>query len=271
MFYSIGNIFVDIKNSTIVITGAANGIGAALALRFARDEAKVVIVADIDGAGAAAVAARINTNGGTAIAARTDVSTEADIQSLVTLAERDWGGVDLFCSNAGVMIQGGPDASDLDWARAWDINVMAHIYASRAALPPMLERGSGYFLNTCSSAGLLTALGAAPYAVSKHAAIAFSEWLAISYADRGIGVSALCPQAVRTKMIEDAMAGDAGNAVKSAGRMLEADIVADQVATALKVNQFLIVTHEETRDYVTKKVADPEKWIRNMSRFAAAQ
>jgi NAD(P)-dependent dehydrogenase (short-subunit alcohol dehydrogenase family) len=260
---------MEIPGSHIIITGAANGIGAAMARRFARDGAKV-IVADLDGNGAAAVAAQIKAEGGTAIAAKADVSREADVKALVDLAEASWGGLDLFCSNAGVMVQGGPDASDSDWSMAWNVNVMAHVYAARAALPAMLERGSGYLLNTCSSAGLLTALGAAPYAVSKHAAVAFSEWLAITYADRGIGVSALCPSAVRTRMVEDAMAGDAGNAVKAAGRMLEPDDIADQVTCALAANRFLILTHDETQEYVTKKVADPERWIRGMSRLAAA-
>lgn len=262
---------MDISGSSVIVTGAANGIGAAMAQRFARDGARVVILSDIDGAGADDVAARINSAGGRAIATQGDMSREADVRALVDLAEADWDGVDLFCSNAGVMIQGGPEAPDQDWAAAWNINVMAHVHAARAALPAMLARGHGYFLNSCSSAGLLTALGAAPYAVSKHAAVAFAEWLAITYADRGIGVSALCPQAVRTKMVEDAMSGEAGNAVKSAGRMLEPEDVADQVAAALAANQFLIVTHEETRDYVTRKVADPDKWIRNMARFAASQ
>jgi NAD(P)-dependent dehydrogenase (short-subunit alcohol dehydrogenase family) len=259
---------MEIPGSNVVITGAANGIGAAMARRFARDGAKI-IVADLDGNGAEAVAAQIKAVGGTAIAAQADVSREADVKALVDIAEASWGRIDLFCSNAGVMVQGGPDASDSDWSMAWNINVMAHVYAARAVLPAMLARGSGYLLNTCSSAGLLTALGAAPYAVSKHASVAFSEWLAITYADRGIGVSALCPSAVRTKMVEEAMDGDAGNAVKSAGRMLEPDDIADQVTVALAANRFLILTHEETHEYVTKKAADPEKWIRNMRRFAA--
>ena len=261
---------MNISDSSVIVTGAANGIGAAMARRFARDGARVVIVSDIDGPGAGLVADQINAAGGRAVAVQSDVSREADVEALVALAAADWGGVDLFCSNAGVMIQGGPETADTEWTLAWNVNVMAHVYAARAALPAMLERGSGHFLNTCSSAGLLTALGAAPYAVSKRAAVAFSEWLAITYADRGIGVSALCPQAVRTKMIEDAMGGDAGNAVKSAGHMLEADVVADQVVAALAAGQFLIVTHEETLDYAARKVADTDKWIRGMSRFAAA-
>ncbi|MGE4303657.1 MAG: SDR family oxidoreductase [Novosphingobium sp.] len=261
---------MDISGSRIIITGAANGIGAAMARRFARDGARAIIVADLDAGGSEQIAAQVAASGIEAIAMPGDVSDERYIKALVDHAEQTWGGVDLFCSNAGIMAQGGPEEQDLVWNRAWNINVMAHVYAARAALPGMLARGSGYFLNSCSSAGLLTALGAAPYAASKHAAVAFSEWLAITYANQGIGVSALCPQAVRTKMVEDALEGEAGDAVRSAGRMIEPELVADQVSAALAAKQFLILTHEETQDYVTKKVADPQKWIRNMSRFAAA-
>jgi short-subunit dehydrogenase len=148
---------------------------------------------------------------------------------------------------------------------------MAHVYASRAALPPMLKEGGGYFLNTCSAAGLLTSLGAAPYAVSKHAAVAFSEWLAITYGDRGIKVSALCPQAVRTKMVADASSGRAASAIKSAGRILEADTVAAQVVEALAAERFLILTHEETAEFVQRRAANTDRWLAGMRKFLASQ
>jgi NAD(P)-dependent dehydrogenase (short-subunit alcohol dehydrogenase family) len=146
---------------------------------------------------------------------------------------------------------------------------MAHVHAARAVLPSMLARGDGYLLNTCSSAGLLTALGAAPYAVSKHAAVAFSEWLAITYGDRGIRVSALCPQAVRTNMLAAAAGGDAASAVKSAGKILNPEDVADQVADAILAERFLILTHAEVADFMTRKATDTDRWIGGMQRFAA--
>lgn len=259
---------MEIANSTIIVTGAAHGIGEAMAIRFANERAGMVIVTDIDESGAERVAGQIVENGGKAVARKVDVSIEADISGLVEFAIGKTGAIDLFCSNAGVIVSGGPDAPDADWNRAWEINVMAHVYAARAALPPMLKRGSGYFLNTCSSAGLLTALGAAPYAVSKHASIAFAEWLAITYGDRGIRVSALCPQAVRTRMIDDATKDGSGDAVKSAGTIIDVDTVADQVVKALATEQFLILTHPETQEFMTRKVTGLDRWLAGMQKFA---
>ena len=229
---------MKIEGKSIIITGAANGIGAALAKRFSADGAECVILADLDYSKAESVADAIRSDGGTARAARCDVSKEADLQALVDLAMEQCGRVDLFCSNAGVMITGDPMSEDGDWQQAWDVNVMAHVHAARAVLPQMLKRGSGYLLNTCSAAGMLTSLGAAPYAVSKHAAVAFAEWLAITYGPKGIGVSALCPMVVRTKMIEDAIASGAGDAVSSGGTMMDPAQVADQVVDALEQEQY---------------------------------
>lgn len=262
---------MKIEGKSIIITGAANGIGAALAKRFSADGAECVILADLDYSKAESVADAIRSDGGTARAARCDVSKEADLQALVDLAMEQCGRVDLFCSNAGVMITGDPMSEDGDWQQAWDVNVMAHVHAARAVLPQMLKRGSGYLLNTCSAAGMLTSLGAAPYAVSKHAAVAFAEWLAITYGPKGIGVSALCPMVVRTKMIEDAIASGAGDAVSSGGTMMDPAQVADQVVDALEQEQFLILTHPETQTFAERKAANVDRWITGMQKFAASQ
>src|SRR5256885_10554976 len=187
---------MELSGKVVVVTGGASGIGRALCRRFAAEGAKAVVVADFDADGATKVADEI---GGDAVS--TDVGVEADIKSLVERTEQHHGPIDLFCSNAGIAVGGGVDATDEDWQRIWDINLMAHVYAARAVLPGMLARGEGYLLHTASAAGLLTNLGAAPYAVTKHGAVALAEWLAITYGDAGIKVSCLCPQGVRTHML----------------------------------------------------------------------
>src|SRR6185503_11876407 len=191
---------MEVKDKVAIVTGGANGIGRALCRRLAAGGARGVVVADKDERAAMQVAEEI---GGLAVAV--DVSVEADSVRLVEQATARFGPVDLFCSNAGIGLNGGPEVSNADWERIWQINVMAHVYAARAVLPEMLKRGEGYLLNTASAAGLLTQIGSAPYSVTKHAAVAFAEWLAVTYGDRGIGVSVLCPQGVRTRMLERAL------------------------------------------------------------------
>lgn len=257
---------MDIRGKIVVVTGAGRGIGKAMAERFARDGAEAVIVSDLNEGEADAVADGIRTNGGAAEARRADVAVEVDIQALATLAQTRFGRIDLFCSNAGFMRDGDENAPDQIWATSWNVNVMAHVYAARAVLPEMLERRSGYLLNTCSGAGLLTSLGAAPYAAAKHAAVAFAEWLAITYGDRGVKVSALCPLAVRTDMFTAAAAGGPG-LVKSAGRVLEPEDVAESVVRALAEERFLILPHEEMADFVKRKASDPERWIKGMRKL----
>lgn len=259
---------MKLTDSVAVVTGAAHGIGEAMARRFAMEGARLVVLADLDEGKATEVAQSICAAGGNAIAMRCDVAREEEISALVEMARTRGGALDLFCSNAGIMVTGDPMSSDADWNAAWSVNVMAHVYAARAALPIMLDQGSGYFLNTCSAAGLLTSLGAAPYAVSKHAAVAFSEWLAITYGSRGIGVSALCPMVVRSKMIEDAIASGAGDAVTSGGAMLEPELVAGQVVDALHEERFLILTHPETQQFVERKSVHVDRWIGSMRKFA---
>ena len=207
---------MDLKDRIIVVTGAASGIGRALAQRFHKEGAKLIVCSDIDGDGATETATSV---GG--VAFRTDVSKEADIVHLIETVEKDHGPIDLFCSNAGIGIGGGAEAPDEGWQRIWDINVMAHVWAARHLVPRMAARGGGYLLNTASAAGLLSQIGSAPYAVTKHAAVGLAEWLSITHGDQGIKVSVLCPQAVRTAMT-------AGNpdGVASIDGMMEPDDVA---------------------------------------------
>ena len=210
---------MEISGKNIVVTGGASGIGRALCERFAKEGAAHITVVDLHEEGARAVADPL---GGTGVGV--DVSDRAAIEKLVADVTAAQGPIDLFVSNAGILVAGGPEQSVDDWNRIWDVNVMAHVHAAHAVLPGMLERGEGYLLNTCSAAGLLTQIGSAPYAVTKHASVAFAEWVSITYGDRGIKVSALCPQAVNTAMtagIEGGgVAGVDGMAERGFGRVV---------------------------------------------------
>jgi NAD(P)-dependent dehydrogenase (short-subunit alcohol dehydrogenase family) len=247
---------MELKDKVAVVTGGATGIGRALCRRFAAEGARVV-VADLDEQGAGEVAQAV-----AGLAVRADVSREADVMRLVTQATEAFGRVDLFCSNAGIALDGGPEASDDGWERIWKVNVMAHVYAARAVLPQMLERGDGYLLQTASAAGLLTQVGSAPYSVTKHAAVAFAEWLSVTYGDRGIKVSCLCPQGVRTNMLERAR----GGAFLRDGA-LDPDAVAEAVVAALGEERFLILPHPEVLEYFRRKATDYDRWIRGMRRL----
>ena len=253
---------MQLKDAIIIVTGGGNGIGRALCRRFAAEGARAVVVADIDEAAAAAVAAEI---GGSAI--RADVSREEEVQRLVARALEQHGAVDLVCSNAGIAVDGGEETPIAEWQRCWDVNVMAHVFAARAALPSMLERGRGYLLQTVSAAGLLTHPQSATYAVTKHASLAFAEWLSITYGDRGIGVSALCPQGVRTGMLQRASAGGRGFLVDSA---LEPEQVAGEVVKGLADERFLILPHPEVAEYFRRKATDYDRWLRGMRRLRAS-
>jgi NAD(P)-dependent dehydrogenase (short-subunit alcohol dehydrogenase family) len=241
----------------VVVTGAASGIGRALALRFAAEGAKAVVCADRDEAGVKATAAAC---GGAAFV--TDVSKEADIVALIEATERDVGPIDLFCSNAGIGVAGGAEASDAAWQRIWDVNVMAHVWAARHLVPVMIARGGGYLMNTASAAGLLSQIGSAPYAVTKHAAVALAEWLSITHGDDGIKVSVLCPQAVRTAMT-------AGNpdGVASIDGMIEPEEVAEACVAAIAAETFLILPHPEVLEYMRRKTGDYDRWLGGMRKL----
>lgn len=258
---------MEVRDRVVVVTGGASGIGAALCRRFAAEGARGVVVADRDEAGASAVADAV---GGLAVGC--DVADEAQVRALVARAERRFGAIDLFCANAGVALgggldpmTGGPFASDEAWATSWAVNVMAHVYAARAVLPAMLARGEGTLLTTASAAGLLTDLGTQAYSVTKHAAVAFAEWLAITYGGRGIRVSCLCPMGVRTPMVEDAAAAGVGAHLLPGA--IEPEAVADAVVAGLRDERFLILPHPEVAEFFRRRADDPDRWLRGMRRL----
>ena len=251
---------MQINDKVVVVTGGALGIGRALARRFAAEGARAVVVADIDGEGASQVAKEIQ-----GLAIKANVGQEEDVKSLVEETLSRFGQIDLFCSNAGIAgVYGGAEVENEDWQRIWDVNVMAHILAARYVVPSMLERGDGYLLNTASAAGLLTQVNAAPYSVTKHAALAFAEWLSIAYGDKGIKVSCLCPQGVRTRMLlgEDGR----GENFLVAGS-LSPEEVAEIVVKGIDEERFLILPHPEVAEYFQRKASDYDRWIRGMRRL----
>ena len=252
---------MEVKSKVIVVTGGASGIGKSLCERFAGEGAHAVVVADIDLDGVNSTLSNIekSTNG---LGLQCDVSNEDAVKNLVSVTLREFGRIDLFCSNAGIFTAGGEEVSNDRWKNIWDINVMSHIFAARAVLPSMLERGEGYLLNTSSAAGLLSQVGSAPYSVTKHAAIGFAEWLSITYGNRGIKVSVLCPQAVRTAMTAG---GDGG--VAGLDGMLEPEDLATSVIEALKKEQFLVLPHPEVLTYMRRKTDDYDRWLGGMRRL----
>lgn len=249
---------MELKDKVVIVTGGANGIGRAMCRRFKAEGAKGIVVADLDGAGAERVA---NEIGG--LAAHCDVSRESDIQNLVKQAAQRFGPVDLFCSNAGIAYRSQVDALDEDWDRIWDVNLMSHVYAARAVLPDMLKRGSGYLLQTASAAGLLSQVGSATYAVTKHAAVAFAEWLSITYHERGIRTSCLCPLGVSTDMV----AGDDSLSKYLQSTAIPAEKVADAVVAGIAKESFLILPHPEVGEFFHRKADDYDRWLRGMRRF----
>jgi len=250
---------VKLAGKHAVVTGGANGIGRALVQKFSGEGARVV-VADLDFERAGELASEID-----GLAVAVDVGDEASLRALVERAESEGGPIDLFCSNAGIGVFGGEEVANEDWQRIWDINVMAHVYAARAVLPSMLERGEGYLLNTASAAGLLTQIDSACYSTTKHAAVGFAEWLAVTYGDRGIRVSVLCPQAVRTAMT----AGFENGGVAGVDGMIEPEEVADCVVEALGEERFMILPHPTVAQYLRNKVGDYDRWLAGMRRLRA--
>ena len=243
----------------MVVTGGGGGIGGALCRRFAADGARHVVVSDIDQQAAARVAAEI---GGTAV--RADVTVESEVAHLVRATLEAYGRIDIFCSNAGIAYGGGPEAGDEAWQQSWGVHVMAHVYAARALLPGMQERGEGYIVGTISAAALLNHVLAAPYAVTKAAGLSFFEWMAIAYHDQGIRVSALCPQGVRTAMLTQ----EGERNFLTAGA-LEPEQVADAVVAAIRDERFLILPHPEVGEFFRRKADDYDRWLRGMRRLRA--
>jgi NAD(P)-dependent dehydrogenase (short-subunit alcohol dehydrogenase family) len=260
---------MELRQKVIVITGAAGGIGAAMARRFAAEQPEGLVLSDRPGTALAPVIADTEAAGCATLNVTADVTAEAEVQALTSAALDRFGRVDLFCSNAGVATGGLLDAPDQDWARAWAVNAMAHVYAARAVLPSMLGRGSGYLLQTCSAAGLLVEVGDVPYTLTKHAAVAFGEWLAITYGGQGIGVSVLCPQGVRTPMLMGGMeAGMLGpKIIAAAGNIIEPQQVAGTVVDGLRDERFLILPHPEVAEFWRRKAENPDRWLGGMRRL----
>jgi NAD(P)-dependent dehydrogenase (short-subunit alcohol dehydrogenase family) len=252
---------VEANGRVIVVTGGAKGIGRALAKRFARAKAEVVVVADIDLKGASAVAEEIN---GTAV--KCDVSHESDVKNLVNRVEAERGRIDIFCSNAGIAVDGGPEALNDQWQRIWDVNVMSHVFVARHVLPGMLSRGEGYLLGTVSAAGLLNHIFAAPYGVTKAAALSLFEWLAIAHGAQGIRVSCLCPLGVKTDMLAAERRLGLDFLTSTA---LEPDTVAESVLQGLRDERFLILPHPEVGEYFRRRADDYDRWLNGMRRLRA--
>jgi NAD(P)-dependent dehydrogenase (short-subunit alcohol dehydrogenase family) len=247
---------MELADKIVVVTGAASGIGKAMAERFHREGAAKVVVADLDEAGAGTVAEAV---GGWSMGV--DVSRETDIIQLIEETEERFGPIDLFCSNAGIGIGRGLDTPDEQWQKIWEVNTLSHVYAARNLVPRMKARGGGYLLNTASAAGLLSQIGSVTYAVTKHAAVALAEWIAITHGRDGIKVSVLCPQAVRTAMT----AGGPG--VAGVDGMIEPEEAAEAVVQALRDETFLVLPHPTVAEYIKRKASDYDRWIRGMQRL----
>lgn len=247
---------MEIVDKRVVVTGAASGIGKALAIEFKNEKAKDVVLVDLNEE-VLEVAKELGFSGFVV-----DVSKEDQIKELITSANEKMGGIDIFCSNAGIAgAVGLLDVSTEDWQNIWDINFMAHAHAAKYLIPQMLEQGSGYLVNTASAAGLLTQIGAAPYSVTKAAAVSLAEWIKITYGEKGIGVSCLCPQAVKTAMTAQ------GPGVAGVDGMIEADECAKDVIDAIKKERFLVTPHEEVLEYIKRKTTDYDRWITGMQRL----
>ncbi|MEO1733006.1 MAG: SDR family oxidoreductase [Pseudomonadota bacterium] len=248
---------MELKDKVIVVTGAAGGIGRAMAERFAAEGAAKVVCADLNLSGAQETANKIN-----GIASEVNVGQEADIAQLIEQTEADVGPIDLFCSNAGISIGGGVEVGNEDWQRIWDINVMSHVWAARHVVPRMVARGGGYLLNTSSAAGLLNQIGSAPYGVTKHAAVGLAEWLSLTYGDDGIKVSVLCPQAVRTEMTRGLE-----NHVAAIDGMLEPEDAAEACVAAIRDEIFLVLPHKNVLDYIRLKTENYDRWLGGMRKL----
>ena len=261
---------MDVDGRAVVVTGGGGGIGAALVEAFAHEGASVV-AADIDEEAVLALAARLSGEGLVVRGLGADASVEADVRLAVDEARSQFGRLDVFCANAGILELGGVELEDSCWQRSLSVNVMSHVYAARVVLPEMLRAGEGYLVHTASAAGLLTQLGSAPYSVSKHAVVALAEWLSITYGNAGIRVSCLCPQAVRTGMTAGPdPSGGLLAATAARDGMLEPPGVASFVIDAIREERFLVLPHPEVAEYERRRAEDRERWLRGMRRLQAS-
>ncbi len=251
---------MELNGKVIVITGGGRGIGGALARRMAVERPAGIVVGDLDGAAAETVAADVGGVGRSA-----DVSTEEGTLELIETARTVYGPVDVFCANAGIAFEGDVDLSDADWDHMWRVNFMAHVYAARHLVPEWKARGGGYLVVTASAAGLLTSLGSAPYAVTKHAAVAFAEWIAITHGGAGVKVSVLCPQGVNTAMLE----GDGPLNMLLRPEAVEPEQVADDVVDGIRDERFVILPHPEVGRYFQNKATDYDRWLGGMRKLQA--
>jgi NAD(P)-dependent dehydrogenase (short-subunit alcohol dehydrogenase family) len=252
-----------VAGAGVVVTGGGSGIGAALCRRFAAEGARVV-VNDLNGEAAAAVAASCAAAPRRPVPIAADAASEDGVAALISGARAELGEIDLFCANAGIARIGGPEAAEADWEASWQVNVMAHVRAARLLLGPWLERGSGHLICTVSAAGLLTVPGSAPYAVTKHGALAFAEWLAVTYAHRGLTVQAICPLGVRTPMLD----GSGPQAQQLLGESaIEPEAVADAVMAGIADGRFLILPHPEVAGLYAGRAAETDRWLRGMSQL----
>jgi NAD(P)-dependent dehydrogenase (short-subunit alcohol dehydrogenase family) len=263
---------MELAGKVTVITGGAGGIGSALARRFAAEGAAGVVVADRDIAGATRVAEQIEaTQPGVAMAVACDVSDDQSTGVLLESVQATFGPIDLFFANAGVGLGTDLDTSDADWDLSFAVNTKAHYYAARRLVPGWVARGDGYFCSTASAAGLLTQIGSAPYAVTKHAAVAFAEWLSVTYGGHGVKVSCLCPMGVNTNMLN---AGEPGqntgaDVVRAAGAIVEPDYVAGVCVDAIREERFLVLPHPEVLTFFQRKTSDYDRWLNGMRRLQA--
>jgi NAD(P)-dependent dehydrogenase (short-subunit alcohol dehydrogenase family) len=256
---------MELADRICVVTGGARGIGRALCERFAAEGARTVVVVDRDADGAVATADALGEQG---VAITADVTVEADVLAVVERTEDEIGPIDLVASNAGILSGLGIDAPEDVWSQVWAVNVMAHVYAARAVVPRMIERGHGYLLNTASAAGLLSQPGDAPYSVTKHAAVALAEWLAITYGDAGIRVSCLCPMAVDTAMLSLGQ-GQSGSQAAAVQGVLRPEEVAATAVEGLRDERFLILPHPDVALFEQRRASDRDRWLAGMRRLAA--